>query len=186
MKKIEFGYNTDSKLNASFSEIEFYNGEYLDTINCENMDFLITRVVDSYQGLDGSIDVREVAQDYYSDGSYLTYANKEKNELCKKLEKYLNNDKVKEKLKTARALNVLRDANFPVYSSHLSRIEAVSEMFPEIVTSIKPDIFKRLKDSKRKNLGMSVFYMTEEIQRLYNEIEKLKTESKEMESKKLR
>ena len=182
MKKIEFGYNTDKRLNATWSEIEPYNGEYLDKINCENMDFLITRVVDSYHGLNGSIDVREVIQDYYADGSYVTYANKEKNGLCQKLEEFLNQGKIKEKLKNERALEVLRDAEFPAYTSRLLNIEPKTEEFAEVVTSIKPEMFKKLKDSK-KNFGMSMFNMHEEIQRLYKEIEKLKLHSDENTSK---
>lgn len=182
MKKIEFGYNTDNKLNATFSEIEFYNGEYLDTINCNEMDFLVTRIVDSYHGLDGDIDVREVAQDYYADGSYVTYANKEKNDLCKKLEEFLNKDKIKDKLKEERALDVLRDAGFSAYTSYLLKIESKTEEYHEIVTSIKPEVFKKLKDSKKKSMSMSTFYMGEEIQRLYKEIERLKSNSDEIKS----
>ena len=70
MKKIEFGFNDDKRLNGSWSGIEFYNGEYLDVIGYEEMDLLVTKIVDSLHGLNGKIDVREIAQDYYSDGSF--------------------------------------------------------------------------------------------------------------------
>ncbi len=177
MKKIEFGYNTDKNLNATWLEPEPYNGEYLDTINYKDRDFLVTRIVDSLKGLDGAIDVREVAQDYYSDGSYMTYANQEKDSVCNKLELFLNNPKIREKLKDKRVLDILRNADFPTYSSKLLQIEAKSEEFPEIVTSIKPEIFKKLKDSKKNNMGWSMYHMIEEIQRLYKEIEEIKANS---------
>ncbi len=99
MKKIDFGFNDDDRLNAQWSGIEFYNGEYLDVVACENMSFLITRIIDSYRGLNGNIDVREIAQDYYADGSYETYANREKNDTCKKIEEFLNLPVIKERIK---------------------------------------------------------------------------------------
>jgi len=75
MKKIDFGFNDDRRLNSSFSRISPYNGEYLDLVGCNDYDFLITRIVDWQRGLNGNIDVREVAQDFYKDGSYVNYAN---------------------------------------------------------------------------------------------------------------
>ena len=177
MKKLEFGYNTDDRLNATWSEIEAYNGEYLDTVNFQDRDFLVTRIVDSLKGLNGAIDVREVAQDYYSDGSYLTYANKEKDSVCNRLELFLNNPKIREQLKDKRVLEILRDNNFPAYSSRLLQIESKSEEIPEVVTSVRPEMFKKLKDSKRMTLGMSIYNMTEEIQRLNAQIEILQAKS---------
>ena len=177
MKKIEFGYNTDDRLSATWSEIEFYNGEYLDTINVDGRDFLVTVIINSHKGLNGGIDVREVAQDYYADGSYLTYANKEKDSLCRKLEEFLNREKIKEKVKKERVLTVLRDADFPAFSSRLLQIESKSATVPEVVTSIKPEVFKKLKDSKKVGFGMSIYNLTEEIQRLNEELVKLKGES---------
>ena len=178
MKKIEFGFNNDDELNATWAEIEPYNGEYLDTIRCNDMDFLVTRIVDSRDGLDGGIDVREVAQDYYSDGSYLTYSNNQKSDLCKKIENFLNNKKVREKIKNERVLTLLRAANFPVFSSRLLKIESNSEEFAEVITGIKPELFKRLKDSKRLGFGMSTFRMAEELKRLYKKVEELENEKK--------
>ena len=175
MKKIEFGFNNDDELNATWSGIEFYNGEYLDTVRLNDMDFLITRIVDSNNGLNGNIDVREVAQDYYLDGSYLTYANREKSSLCRKLEGFLNNNKVKGKLKSGSTLALLRDADFPAFTSRLLKIYSDSDEFAEVITSIKPELFKKLKDSKRAGYGMSMFKMAEEIKRLYKEIEELKS-----------
>jgi len=179
MKKIEFGFNNDNELNATWSGIGPYNGEYLDTVRCNDMDFLVTRIVDSVNGLDGNIDIREVAQDYYVDGSYLTYANSEKSSLCKKLESFLNNSKVKSKLKTERALTLLRAADFPVFTSRLLKIYSDSDEFAEVVTSIKPELFKKLKDSKRMGYGMSMYRMVQEIQRLHKEIEELKSNKRQ-------
>ena len=178
MKKIEFGLNNDDELNATWAQADSYNGEYLDTIRCNDMDFLVTRIVDSADGLNGAIDVREVVQDYYADGTYFTYANNEKSELCKKLENYLNNKKIREKLTKERALSLLRVANFPAFSSRLPKIEGNSSEYAEVITGVKPEVFKRLKDSKRVGYGMSMFKMTEEIQKLREEVQRLRSEDK--------
>ena len=174
MKKLEFGSNEDERLNATWGEIEPYNGEYLDVVNCGEMDFLITKVVDSYKGLDGYIDVREVSQDFYKDGSYQTYANKFKNNLCKRLENYLNAEKVKPLLDKESPLEVLRDAGFPAYTSRLRQIYSNSDEYPEVVTSVRPDVFQKLADSKKVGVGMSMYHMHEEIERLQKEIDELK------------
>ena len=175
MKKIDFGYNDDKRLNSSFSRIELFNGEYLDVVGCDSMDFLITRIVDSGRGLNGNIDVREVAQDYYADGSCVTYANQEKNELCKKLEEFFNKESVREKLERGEPImGILRGAGFPVHSSQLAYIPSKNDVVPGLVTSVRPELFEELKESKK--YSRSMYNQYKEIQRLYAEIEKLKSD----------
>ena len=98
--------------------------------------------------------------------------------MCKKIENFLNNKKVREKIKNERVLTLLRAANFPVFSSRLLKIESNSEEFAEVITGIKPELFKRLKDSKRLGFGMSTFRMAEELKRLYKKVEELENEKK--------
>ena len=180
MKKIEFGFNKDDKLNAQWSGIEFYNGEYLDKISYEGMDFLITRIVDSIRGLNGNIDVREIAQDYYSDGGYVTYANLKKNAFCQKLEEYLNRIKVKEKIAEGKLpIDILRSDGFPVHMSYLQDVFSKSETVSSLVTSIKPEVFNNLKESKRYCVGKSMYDMTQEIMKLRMEIDELKNNNRE-------
>ena len=147
----------------------------MDLIACNDFDFLVTRIVDSYRGLNGNIDVREVAQDYYSDGSYVNYANMEKNTLCQKFEQLLNAPRIKQELDEGRSvLTVLKEAGFPVRVSSLSPVAPKSEKVPSIVTSVKKDKFQSLKDSKRYVYGKSMYDLSQEIQRLQEEIEQLK------------
>lgn len=175
MKKIDFGINEDRRLNSSFSGISPYNGEYLDLIACNGFDFLVTRIVDSYRGLNGNIDVREVSQDYYSDGSYVNYANMEKNTLCQRFEQLLNAPRIKQELNDGKTpLKILKEAGFPVCVSSLSPIAPKSEKYSSIVTSVKKDKFQSLKDSKKYNNGRSMYDMVQEIQRLQEEIERLR------------
>ncbi len=174
MKKMEFGANDDNRLNAQWSKIEFYNGEYIAVINCNDYDFLVTRIVDSQHGLNDNIDVREVAQDYYSDGSYVNYANQEKNRLCQKIAELLNTPKMKQQLAAGvRPVDLLRDAGFPAGISHVT-MEPRSERVSEIVTSVKPEMFKKLKDSKKNCRGRSMYDMSQELQRLQQELAQLR------------
>ena len=175
MKKIDFGINEDKRLNSSFSGISPYNGEYLDVIACNDFDFLITRIVDSYRGLNGNIDVREVAQDFYNDGSYVNYANMEKNKLCQRFEQLLNSPSIRRELEEGKSpLTILKEAGFPVHVSSLQPILSKSEIVSSIVTSVKPELFKNLKDSKKYSGGQSMYDMYEKIQKLQAEIERLK------------
>ena len=175
MRKIDFGFNGDKRLNSSFSEIEPYNGENLDTFSYEDMDFLVTRIIDSHRGLNGEIDVREVAQDYFKDGSYVTYADSEKSEVCRKLQEFLNSTSIKARLSEGKSpFNILRNEGFPVYVSSLREIVEESRIVPGIVTSIRPEMFKKLKDSKKYDMGKSMFDMQQELDRLYAEVARLK------------
>ncbi len=167
MKKIEFGFNDDKRLNASWSGIEFYNGEYLDVIGYEEMDLLVTKIVDSLHGLNGKIDVREIAQDYYSDGSFTTYANKEKNNVCIKLESLLNTEKMQKEINSGKRIyTILRNEGLPVRVSTLPDVVSKYENASDIVTSVMPDKFNDLKESKKNNRGMSMYDMAKEIERL--------------------
>ena len=178
MKKIEFGFNDDNRLNSQWSGVEFYNGEYLDVVRYDDIDLLITKIIDSPHGLNGKIDVREIAQDYYADGSYVTYANKEKNAICRRLEDLLNSKKIREQLAEdsephRTPYTILRNEGLPVYISNLNAVTSKSETVPYIVTSVKPEMFEKLKESKRYN-HKSMYEQTQEIMRLQAEIEKLK------------
>ena len=173
MKKIEFGFNDDNRLNGQWGSIEFYNGEYLDVFSYDQMDFLVTRIVDSAKGLDGSIDVREIAQDYYSDGSYITYGNKLKNASCLKFQELLNQRKMIEAINEGKSIiNLLRDTGISVHMSYLHDVTSKSETVPAVLTSVKPEVFGRLKASKRECHGRSMYDLTNEIRRLQAELKK--------------
>ena len=167
MKKIEFGFNDDDHLNGQWSGIEFYNGEYLDMFSYEGMDFLVTRIVDSMRGLNGNIDVREIAQDYYSDGSYITYANKKKNTACQKFEELLNRIKIKEKISNGKTpTSLLKDEGLAVHGSNLLDVTSKSDTVSAVLTSVRPDVFNALIESKKYCRGKSMYDMVMELQKM--------------------
>ncbi len=185
MKKIDFGFNDDNRLNSSFSRISPYNGEYIEIVSCNGFNFLITRIIDSYNGLNGNIDVREIAQDYYADGSYVNYANQASNGLCRKFEQLLNTDRLRHELNSGKTpLTILREAGFPVSLSAINNVASDSKYVSSIVTSIRPELFQRLKDSKKYNAGKSMYYLVQENQILYDKIAQLKEEIARLEREK--
>lgn len=177
MKKIEFGFNDDDRLNGQWSGIEFYNGEFLDLLNYEGMDFLITKIVDSPRGLNGNIDVREIAQDYYADGSYITYGNKMKNTACQRLEELLNKGKIKQRvLSGISPVMVLNSEGLPVRTSYLLDVTSKLDNTSAVLTSVKREVFDKLKASKKYFRGKSMYDMAIERQQMLLELENLRKE----------
>lgn len=174
MKKINFGFNNDARLNGSFEGIEPYNGEFIDMIQCNDSNLLITRIVDSFNGLNGNIDVREVIQDMYAGGGYTSYSNQAKSSLCLKLEELLNMESFKGKLANGESvIALLNSAGFKTTKSRCFPVTNEFEDISGILTSIKPELFEELKQSRRTN-QLSMFAMYKEIQRLHAELEKAK------------
>ena len=166
MRKIRFGYNNDKSLNDTFKGLERYNGDYIDVINYNGMDMLVTKIVDSHNNIDGNIDVREIAQNFYADGRYETYCSHNKPVICRKIEGFLNLPQNKQKLSIGISVSdILKSANvittkskiYPVYSEN-------EESFGKVV-SIRPELFEELKQYITKN-NMSAFKMSKEIERL--------------------
>ncbi len=94
------------------------------------------------------------------------------------MEELFNTDSVKERLeKNEPVMGILRKSDFPVYTSTLASIPSKSETLSGIVTSIRPELFEELKKSKRYTTSM--FNQYKEIQRLYEEIKKLKSDGYE-------
>ena len=178
MKKMKFGRNDDARLNSSWSGIERYNGEYLGMFACDDADLLVTRIVDSYNGqLDGNIDVREIAQDYYADGSFALYSNRGKSEVVKKIEDLLNTETMKQRLAEGKSPYILLgNEGLRVHYSHLHSVEPISDGVSTDVTSITPEKFKELKDSKRYAGGRSMYYLIQEVAKLRQELASLKGE----------
>lgn len=170
MIKVTFGYNNDMNLNGSFEGIEKYNGKYITVINYQGIDMLITEVIDSYIGNNGDIDVREIAQNFYADGSYVNYSNQAKSEICKKLEDYLNSKKIKEEIKQGEPIiEILKKEGLVISDSRPHSIINENKIIPNCVVSIRPELFEELK-TVVKNGGKSIFSMYKEIEMLREEI----------------
>ena len=175
MKKIDFGYNNDSRLNASFEGIyPPYTGQFIDLIKCEGVDMLVTRIIAPYKPeMDGHIDVCEIAQNFYSDGSYATYSSQDKSAMCRKIEILLNNSSVKSKMDEGiKLVDILRNAGIPVTKSSCHQVTTDYENIPGLVTSVRPELFEALKQSIMHNHS-SMFDMYNEIQRLRDQQAKI-------------
>ncbi len=171
MKKIEFGFNDDNHLGGPSTRPDYYNGEFLGLFNYDKGDYLVTRIVDSMDGKDGNIDVREITQDYYADGSYITYGNKLKTTTCQKFEELFNMRKIKEALTAGKSpLAILAEEGQPVRVSYLHDVTSAHETLPAQLTSYKPEVFGRLKASKKEFSGMSMYDLASEVRKLRSEL----------------
>lgn len=71
---------------------------YIDIIELEGRDYLITQVTDPASVQEGQIDVREVLHDWYANGTCVTYGNVDKSGKCEEFEALFNRSKIKDKL----------------------------------------------------------------------------------------
>lgn len=167
MKKIDFGYNNDTILNSTFEGIYPYSGEYIDLINCCNMDLLVTKIVDSYEGkYDGKIEVREIVQDLYPDGSYNSYTTQNQPALCGQIETILNRESVKQKLdEGAKISKILSDLGMPSIPSSLKPIHNDKYEIAGTLAAINPEMFNDLKTTLA-NGHSSIYNMLKELKEL--------------------
>ena len=93
MKQIHFGYNKKDYLDSGIEGVTPYVGEYIDIVEINDRIYLFTKgILDVKKDM---IDVREIIQDVYLDGSYIIYANAVKSHNCQILEQKINEEKVK-------------------------------------------------------------------------------------------
>lgn len=107
----------------------------IDMIEIEGKDYLVTLVNDQLNTSETNVDVREVLQDWYCNGNYITYANAAKSGKCEEIEAIFNRSKIKEKLirRTWRPYDILDamemdvrlSALRPVYDPQISKIGCV-------------------------------------------------------------
>lgn len=71
---------------------------YMDIVELEGRDYLITLVTDPSSAQEGQIDVREVLHDWYANGTCVAYGNVDKSGKCEEFEALFNRSKIKEKL----------------------------------------------------------------------------------------
>lgn len=178
MKRIKFGINDDAKLPAGFSRIDMTNvlGEYLDAINLGKDSYLITRVLQSgNEKYNGKIDVREIAQDIYTDGSIANYSNKEKSEMCLKLEKLFNSPETKEQLRIGEPIReILTQSKISYVPANIIDIFSKKRFSSQTgyVTSIDSELFEELKQMTKTKI--SSFKMYSQIIKLQKETSKTK------------
>ena len=180
MKTIIFGINDDETLSVAFSRIDLTNvlGQYLDTLEINGDNYLITKVLKSRnEANDHRIDVREIAQDTFPNGKILNYSNIEKSEMCVSLERLLNNPECKEGLRSGLSVREILDKK-GIKSSKASLFDLFKksgfQTQPGTVTSVAPHLFENLKNMNKTN--RSLFDMYCEMM----EIQKQKSDTKSL------
>ena len=114
MTKIKFGYNNFDVLTPLCEGSHIIPGEFLDYIAVSDRNYMISELQDEEK----RIDVREVVQDLYANGSIKVYANNYKTSDTSRLEEILNSRYVKKDLAPFGVASVLRDNGLCVQDSN--------------------------------------------------------------------
>ncbi len=109
MKQIFFGYNKKDYLDSGIEKKTDYIGGYIDIIEIDNRKYLFTKGISKIKK--DKIDVREIIQDVYPDGSFVVYANAVRSDICQNLEQIFNEDKIKSAALTGISLISLFDGS---------------------------------------------------------------------------
>ena len=156
-KIINFGYNNYDELKDVIKEKILYEGEYIDLLTISKKHYLFTRVTSKSK--ESVIDVREIIQNIYSDGSSATYANQEKSLECLGLEKLLNDEKIKRKIKVgAPIIYILNDLKISVKRETLLNDT-------NTVICVKPHVFENARDLMLKYSNTSFLDLCKELEK---------------------
>ena len=173
MKTIYFSANNTDNLNPTFDVSDInHKREYLCILNIEGLNLLFTKLIPSKNNLNNlKIDVREVEQDFYSNGEIVTYSNQLKSEICLKLEKLLNSGQASKLLADGMEVEQIL-GHYGIQTSVLQLgnifFSYGHELDESYVTSINLEVFEALKEMKTHSVygQMSMWGMYKTIQEL--------------------
>lgn len=158
MKIIYFGYNLKNNLDSGIDGLYKYQGKYLDIVNINNKNYLITQGVSEYKK--DVIFALEIIQDVYLDGSFITYGNGYKSKDCMALEYYFNSDDVKRKIEQgASPLSQLLELGLKFKRPNI--IPLNDNKFVMVVI-IKNNIFENVRDLFVKNRNKSFIEISQQ------------------------
>lgn len=152
MKKIiEFGYNKKDYLDNGIEGVYPYKGEYIDVVCFNSKNYLFTKGVSNLKK--DKIEVREIIEDVYLDGSFVVYGNFFKSKECQILEQYFNQDKIKQLIKKGgRPLDILLDLDLPFKNPYIIPIN--DDKFVMVVL-IENNVFENTRNLLIENRNKS-------------------------------
>ena len=116
MIKVKFGFNTLDTLSPLMMGAELGTGTFVDYVSISDRNYLVTELDDEEEK---TINVREVLQDFYGNGTIKTYSNNYKNCDATRLEAILNSHSMKKEIVEFGLARVLRDNGLDVQDSTL-------------------------------------------------------------------
>lgn len=156
MKIIYFGYSKKDYLDSGIDGVYPYEGEYLDVISLKNKTYLITKGISNFKK--DIINIFEIFEDVYLDGSFVVYVNSYKSKECMALDYFFNSSEVKNKLlKGAIPLDLLKELGLSFTRPNIIPINDDKFVMGII---IKKAIFENTRDllieSKNKSFAQLV------------------------------
>lgn len=155
-KIINFGYNDYDELKDVIQNGDFYKGIYLDMININNRDYLVTKSISKLTK--GKIDVREIIHDVLYDGNIMIYSNLDKSRECKELENLFNEPVIKQVI----------DKGVPIFYLLTELKKGVSRCSFNnnfnIVVCVKPNVFEESRTVLSKYRKKSFFEICRDLE----------------------
>lgn len=154
MKKkiIYYGYNKKDYLESGIEGITPYRGEYIDIITINKRNYLFTKGISDVKK--DIIDVREVIQNVYLDGSYEMFANAYRSPECVAIEKYFNKNDIKNKVESGISLCLLFD-EINLKSSRANIIPINRDNQFTMITLVNNLVFEDARELLIKNSSKS-------------------------------
>lgn len=156
-KIIYFGYNKKDYLDSCIDGVFPYQGEYLDTVSINNLNFLFTK---SKINNKVKIDVREIFIDMYLDGSYTIYGNENKSKECIVMENYFNKKDILNRINNGiPPLYILLELEKSFKKSNIN-IDLVNKFI--MIVLIKKYVFENCQDILINNNNKSFIELANE------------------------
>ena len=140
MIQVKFGFNTLDTLAPLMMGAELGTGIFVDYISVNDRNYLVTENQDE----DKEINVREVLQDFYGNGTTKVYSNNYKNCDASRLETILNSNSMRKEVVQFGLARVLRDNGLDVQDSNL---EFPTDNFS--VVGVDSDVFETARRALR-------------------------------------
>lgn len=174
MKKIDFGYSNDFDPKGSWEGmgikkgLMLTNADYYGSIEFEGNYYIVAKVIEDkynkYPQLLNQFIVRQALCDLYADGSAIIMLNQDETIVTKKLESYLNNQQIKDRITTID--DVIKLSNGVHKSSNAFILGELAPLGTVLSTSITPEAFER-KNSAINSCHHSISYMQIELESSY-------------------
>lgn len=169
MKKIEFGFENSTNPKGTWEGIGIkpnlllINAEYYGAIKYEKNSFIVAKVIEDQYGryphLLNNFIVRPAIADLYVDGSGIIYLDQEQSLESEQIEKHLNSEQVKDKIKDSKDIFTYCNDVYPADMSFtfLTLGDTV------ITTSIQHDVFEE-KNNALKSCRSSFSQLQQDYQ----------------------
>lgn len=143
-----------------------HKGEFIDILEFQNGNYLVTRRIDPYSELNDRLEVTEIIQDWYLNGICISYGNNSTS-VCTYFEDILNKPKLKEKVQIGwLPFDILDVMELGVSKSSINISSFSEESKNNCVGLIDQERFCDMKDKLERVGEQSLYQLQSKIDNL--------------------